>query len=64
MGFLLEVLKSRGKFGAVILMIIGLYGVIENLLGTAGAEGGMIEGVAMITAGLSLFGIRAKLPPS
>jgi hypothetical protein len=57
-----DMLMSRGKAGAVALIIIGGYMVAEIVIG--GGQGDMQVGVAMIMAGISLFGIRAKLPPS
>ena len=60
MGFMKDLLLSRGKFGAAGLMVLGVYLVVEGVL--KGGEGTMImEGIALVSLGLSAFGIRAKL---
>ena len=58
---LVDVLKSRGKIGAGALVLMGLYIIIEQFMGTEAAQGSMTDGVGWVMAGLSLFGIRAKL---
>lgn len=57
MAGLIELLKSRGKFGAVGLMVLGLGMVAFSYFkGTAQYQ----EGMGVFFVGLALLGIRGK----
>ena len=60
MGFMTELLKSRGKVGAGALLVLGAYMLFENFMNVEAPAGTMAEGMMALTTGLSLFGIRAK----
>lgn len=60
MGFMTDLLKSRGKVGAIALIVLGGYMLAENFMNAEAPTGTMAEGMMALTTGLSLFGIRAK----
>lgn len=65
MQWFVDLLKSRGKFGSVGLIVIGGYLMVEYFIGsTAGKPVDpelMPNALAWIMAGLATFGIRAKM---
>lgn len=58
---LIDLLKSRGKLGASILVLIGIAEFVAVSLGYLSTEQ-LVGASTLVGLGLSLYGIRAKLP--